>query len=82
MQAFDITTLIVVVLFIGSLIFMFPYFARKEAKIKKQREACEILLKASVTEKGTPVSEVFGNLEKASIDIDYLKKNEAGGSYE
>ena len=39
MQAFEIETIIVMVLFIGSLICMFPYFARKSAKIKKQRGA-------------------------------------------
>ena len=73
-QFTEILTIIVVVLFIGSLICMFPYFAHKEAKIKKQRESFEILFKASVTEDGTPVDEVFDNLSKEDVDIGYLKK--------
>ena len=73
-QVTEIVTIIVMVLLIGSLICMFPYFTHKEAKIKKQREAFEILFKASVTEDGTPVEKVFDNLSKEDVDIGYLKK--------
>ena len=70
----EIVTIILVVLFIGSLIFNELYITRKAASRKKEQEVIEELSKASVTEDETPVEEVFDNLSKEDVDIGYLKK--------
>ena len=74
----ELVTIILAVLFIGSLIFNELYFTRKAAKRKKEQEVIEELSKASLTEEGTPVEEAFDNLSKEDVDIGYLKKSETG----